>query len=733
MVAELNAQGDVVSRSVSGLAPYTFDFDVRGRVEAVHQGTRTWTMGYDAFGRVASITDPLSRVTLQEFDAAGRVIRRVLPGGREILFGRNNVGWLEGITPPGKPEHTFSYTPLGLAASYTAPAVSGPTSNTTSQAYNLDRQMTTQTKPDGSVLTWTYFVSGKLDRVAGPTDYVDHTYDAETGQLIALSDADTTLTVTYDGMLPTTTTIAGPLSGASVAVTTARDADFRVISEQVGSSAAIAYAYDNDNLMTAAGDLIRTPSTTNGLLEQTVLTAGSFTVTETLERNVYGEVHASTYSWGAFAAAFDYSRDAIGRIAQIDESGLIGTRSRVFGYDPAGRLETVDVDGVRDVSYTYDDNGNRLSETRGAVTTLASYDDQDRLLAYDDNEYSYTANGELSSVYDGSNFTTFTYDDFSNLVEVDLPNASVIRYYYDAQHRRVARTLDGTLTHRFVYSTQLRIVAEADLLGNITTRYVYADKANVPEYMIRNGITYRFLHDHLGSVRAVVNMTTGVIAQSMRYDAFGAVLADTNPGFQPFGYAGGLYDAATGLVRFGARDYNPAVGRWTTKDPLLFNGGLLNLYGGTDPVNFVDPTGTTIVIQSYSDQVALQQLARNVPGARELINFLNGPEFLVILNAEQFNAARASEIDAAGGGLTACGSRNCAIGINPSLTDSMGLGYESALLHELSHAADYYTLGAMQDEYNPNAYQSYAESSSILDDQSHECVLRGTSAANLCF
>jgi hypothetical protein len=63
----------------------------------------------------------------------------------------------------------------------------------------------------------------------------------------------------------------------------------------------------------------------------------------------------------------------------------------------------------------------------------------------------------------------------------------------------------------------------------------------------------------------------------------------------------------------------------------------------------------------------------------------------------------------------------------------MGLGYESALLHELSHAADYYTLGAMQDEYNPNAYQSYAESSSILDDQSHECVLRGTSAANLCF
>jgi len=45
-----------------------------------------------------------------------------------------------------------------------------------------------------------------------------------------------------------------------------------------------------------------------------------------------------------------------------------------------------------------------------------------------------------------------------------------------------------------------------------------------------------------------------------------------------FAFAGGLYDADTKLVRFGARDYDPAVGRWTCKDPLLFGGGLSNLY-----------------------------------------------------------------------------------------------------------------------------------------------------------
>jgi RHS repeat-associated protein len=62
---------------------------------------------------------------------------------------------------------------------------------------------------------------------------------------------------------------------------------------------------------------------------------------------------------------------------------------------------------------------------------------------------------------------------------------------------------------------------------------------------------------------------------------------------QPFAFAGGLYDADTGLVRFGARDYDAVTGRWTAKDPILFRGGQMNLYVyvGNDPVNYFDPTG----------------------------------------------------------------------------------------------------------------------------------------------
>ncbi|MGC8834869.1 MAG: RHS repeat domain-containing protein, partial [Armatimonadota bacterium] len=89
----------------------------------------------------------------------------------------------------------------------------------------------------------------------------------------------------------------------------------------------------------------------------------------------------------------------------------------------------------------------------------------------------------------------------------------------------------------------------------------------------------------------------GTIAQEMRYDAWGNVVLDTNPGFQPFGFAGGLYDTHTRLVRFGARDYDAQVGRWTGKDPggfsdLVSDGvGSLYSYAADSPLWFRDSTG----------------------------------------------------------------------------------------------------------------------------------------------
>ena len=71
------------------------------------------------------------------------------------------------------------------------------------------------------------------------------------------------------------------------------------------------------------------------------------------------------------------------------------------------------------------------------------------------------------------------------------------------------------------------------------------------------------------------------------------------------GFAGGLYDQDTGLVRFGARDYDPQVGRWTAKDPIRFAGDGPNLYGYVlaDPVGRFDWSGMDSIALPCTMQV----------------------------------------------------------------------------------------------------------------------------------
>jgi RHS repeat-associated protein len=170
--------------------------------------------------------------------------------------------------------------------------------------------------------------------------------------------------------------------------------------------------------------------------------------------------------------------------------------------------------------------------------------------------------------------------------------ASDDTYVIDLQNRRIGKKVNGVLTQGFLYQDQLNPVAELDGSGNVVARFVYATGINVPDYVVKDGVTYRIITDHLGSPRVIINVATGEVVQRMEYDEFGKVLLDTNPGFQPFGFAGGIYDKDTGLVRFGARDYDPEVGRWTCKDPIKFYGGT-NLYSyvKNDPINWIDKFG----------------------------------------------------------------------------------------------------------------------------------------------
>jgi len=189
--------------------------------------------------------------------------------------------------------------------------------------------------------------------------------------------------------------------------------------------------------------------------------------------------------------------------------------------------------------------------------------------------------------------TRYVYDAFGSLVSVTLPNGTLIEYMLDGNGLRIGRKVNGAITQKWIYSNNLRIVAETDSANTVTSRFVYTTSENVPEYMVKGGIVYRIVTDHLGSVNQVVNMQTGAIVQQVEYDEYGNIMIDTNPEFVPFGFAGGLHDPLTKLVRFGARDYEARVGRWTLKDPIKFQANSPNLfaYVRSEPINQLDPNG----------------------------------------------------------------------------------------------------------------------------------------------
>ncbi len=497
-------------------------------------------------------------------------------------------GNVTSITPPGRPAHSFTYTAVDLEKDYLAPAISGGGTNTTTYTYNADRQVTGITRPDGQQITLSY-AGGKLTNQTFPTGAVGYGYNPQGNLSSASFSGGGTVNYTYDGSLLTSSAWTGPVAGN---VTWTYDNNYRKTSQSVNGGNTITFGYDSDDLLTGAGAMTLTRDAQNGLLTGTTLG----TVTDTMTYTSLGEVATATSTVsGTPILTTSYTRDSLGRISTTTETIQGTTTTYGYTYDTVGRLTEVKHNGNIIATYAYDANGNRLSKTGPTGTQSGTYDDQDRLLTYNGNTYAYTANGELSSKAVGSQVTSYSYDALGNLRSATLPSGAQLDYVIDGENRRVGKTVNGTLVQGFLYENQLEPVAELDGSGTLVSRFVYCGcgAGNIPQYMLKGGVTYRIISDHLGSPRLVIDSTTGAILQRMDYDEFGTVILDTNPGFQPFGFAGGIYDRDTGLVRHGARDYDPETSRWTAKDPIRFQGKSLNLYGYVfnDPINLTDPNG----------------------------------------------------------------------------------------------------------------------------------------------
>ncbi|MEO8379652.1 MAG: Ig-like domain-containing protein, partial [Acidobacteriota bacterium] len=516
MTATLDAKGRLSSMLASGLAPVQVGYNERGLMSSVQQGERTMRLTYDQHFNVATITDPLSRTSRFSYDAAGRLTTHTLPDERVVSYSYDAEGNITSITPPARPAHTFTFTPVNRPQSYVPPAVTN--GGSTGYTYNRDRQLTAMARPDGTTIALSYDSAARLQTLTAGALSLSYGYDTN-GFLTSAAAPGQSLSLAYDGRFLSGVSWNGEVHG-SVAFT--YDDHFRIASEY-----GIPFGYDDDGLLIAAGALSLTRNPGNGLLAGTAL--GNFSDAYTYDTFGMPLTYTATMN-GTPVFSQDFVYDDGGRVVEKSET-LYGTSFGLgYEYDSAGRLSTVTRDAAPLTSYTYDANGNRLTRTSGATTESGAYDDQDRLLSYGALTYGHAGNGERTMVTGPAGTVTTNYDVLGNLRRVVLGDGTVIEYVLDAANRRVGKKVNGTLVRGWLYADALRIVAELDGNGAVLTRFVYASRANSPDSLIRDGKTYRIVHDHLGSPRLVLDAETGQVAQTLGYDEFGNVLSDSNPG-----------------------------------------------------------------------------------------------------------------------------------------------------------------------------------------------------------
>ena len=291
------------------------------------------------------------------------------------------------------------------------------------------------------------------------------------------------------------------------------------------------------------------------------------------------------------------SRDALGRITEARETIGGATHDYVYHFDPTDRLDRVTRDGAVIETYGYHANGSRTTYQRGGATGVDTSDVQERITSHGAETFTYRADGAMTSRTSATGTTTYDFDEVGSLLGAMLPDGRHITYDIDPSGQRVGRRVDGALVHGWLYGPGQQPVAETDASGAFTRVFVYGPVNTLAPDLIMEGTQrYRLVTDVRGSVRLVVRASDGAVVQQIDYDAYGRVTSDTSPGFQPFGYAGGLYDPDTRLVRFDAREYDAETARWLTADPSGLGGGLNPYeYAGGDPINHIDPNGEFLV------------------------------------------------------------------------------------------------------------------------------------------
>ena len=287
----------------------------------------------------------------------------------------------------------------------------------------------------------------------------------------------------------------------------------------------------------------------------------------------------------------EYTHDAVGNITSLEYKNPEYTRTMTFGYNDLYRLTSFNYqNGSVTRSYQYDPNGN---VKQIGSKSLSYYRANTNEVTPSSPAYTYDTMGRV----DGIGAASLDYDIFNNMTNY---NSNI--YLYDDQNRRIKKTENNETT--FYINNGLQILAEYDGEDNHLADYIYGVDGIVAKFDPDEGM-YFYCKDHLGSTRCLANKNTYTI-QENNYYPFGESLQETGVETS-YKFTGKELDSGTGLYYFGARYYDPRIGRWLVPDPLAgkYPGLSPYNYAANNPLKFVDPDGRSARVNgSPAEKVA---------------------------------------------------------------------------------------------------------------------------------
>lgn len=637
----------------AGIRPVTqFAHDSLGRVVArTDPDGRVTRYSWDALDRVTSTTFPLPSadfprpftvtVFRDEFDPKSGLTfaRAVDPNGRETRVGRDQFGRFVTSIEPGGHVVRKVYTGLRTVEQYDT------NENRTTYDYDVLHRLKTITYPDQTFVSFTHYADGNVhtrrDR-AGQTSTA--TYDAFK-RIATIQHSDgRLLTNNFRGKKLESVV---DVRGTSTETTTFTwDTAFRPLTETQGDRGTITYAYRSDGTLqsrSVEGGATTTvgfyPSGALRSMEWS-LVPGTFLyeylpgglirrVTypnqQTREHTYDGQGRlvrlANTHPVTGNLATFDYGYDVdpfTGALsflglrttvtATVPSMGLANATTKL-SYDVREFLARADYPagapyGAQSVQWTYDGEGNRLTETVNGTTRTYDYEHHGdnvqnglRLLSDGTNSYAYDAKGNLTARSGSRGSFSFAWEP-TGLLRAISGDASAT-FDYDFASRRTTSASSGTTTS-FLYD-DVHAIAATSSAGR--TDYLFAPGYDQALAMVKNGAVHYYATDGLGSV-AVVNDAGGTAANAYAWDAWGNRVAAVENESNALGFT--AREAAPAGLQFNRRRfYEPATGRFVSEDPLAYVGGLNTyLYAWADPLSFVDPMGLAAIQICYFPDAA---------------------------------------------------------------------------------------------------------------------------------